>query len=700
MSSRHNLLLEIGTEEIPAGYIEPALNSLSSLILQRMDDARIDHGEARVFGTPRRLAVEVAAVAGKQNPLTTEVTGPPERIAFDKDNRPTLAAEKFADKIGIPVTGLKVKDTPKGRYLYAKKTERGLATRTILKDFLPDVILSIPFPKTMKWADLTIEFARPIHSILAMLGDKTVSFSLGNIKAGRYTFGHSFVKPGRIKLSSADDYIETLRLADVLVDLEDRKKHVENQIKNAANSLGGCVLTDEELVDIVTNLVEYPAVAAGGFDREFLELPREILITAMREHQKYFAVIDKENNLMPNFIAVNNTPARDMSLVARGHERVLRARLKDAQFFYRSDLKKPFEDMVEKLKGVLFQAKLGSVYDKVLRVQKLVEYLSGVVNFDSNLKEKALRAAYLCKADLVSQVVIEFPKLQGVIGRVYAAVCGESDLVASAIEEYYRPVCSGGRLPGTEIGAVLGIADKIDSICGCFITGLIPTGTSDPYALRRQGIGIVQIMLDKGFSFSLSSLISKGLEAFADKGNTEIKEKEVMIYNFLKNRIANLLSEESFSKDVTAAVIAVSIENIPDVWNRARALENLKKQPGFEQLATVFKRVVNITKKAGHFQAEEVDENLFQDECEPSLFASYNEVKNKVSGSLDKGSFDQALLYIASLSDPVDVFFEGVMVMAEDVKIRNNRLSLLKHIADLFGLFADFSKISTSAVSI
>ena len=700
MSSRHNLLLEIGTEEIPAGYIEPALNSLSSLILQRMDDTRIDHGEARIFGTPRRLAVEVAAVAGKQNPLTTEVTGPPERIAFDKDNRPTLAAEKFADKIGIPVTGLKVKDTPKGRYLYAKKTERGLATRTILKDFLPDVILSIPFPKTMKWADLTIEFARPIHSILAMLGDKTVSFSLGNIKAGRYTFGHSFVKPGRIKLSSADDYIETLRLADVLVDLEDRKKHVENQIKNAANSLGGCVLTDEELVDIVTNLVEYPAVAAGGFDREFLELPREILITAMREHQKYFAVIDKENNLMPNFIAVNNTPARDMSLVARGHERVLRARLKDAQFFYRSDLKKPFEDMVEKLKGVLFQAKLGSVYDKVLRVQKLVEYLSGVVNFDSNLKEKALRAAYLCKADLVSQVVIEFPKLQGVIGRVYAAVCGESDLVASAIEEYYRPVCSGGRLPGTEIGAVLGIADKIDSICGCFITGLIPTGTSDPYALRRQGIGIVQIMLDKGFSFSLSSLISKGLEAFADKGNTEIKEKEVMIYNFLKNRIANLLSEESFSKDVTAAVIAVSIDNIPDVWNRARALENLKKQPGFEQLATVFKRVVNITKKAGHFQAEEVDENLFQDECEPSLFASYNEVKNKVSDSLDKGSFDQALLYIASLSDSVDVFFEGVMVMAEDVKIRNNRLSLLKHIADLFGLFADFSKISTSAVSI
>ncbi|MBL7208021.1 MAG: glycine--tRNA ligase subunit beta, partial [Desulfobacterales bacterium] len=451
----NTFLLEIGTEEIPAGYIRPALNGLLSLILQRMDDARIEHGKVRIFGTPRRLAVEVADVAGKQKQLSTEITGPPEKVGFDENGAPTLAAKKFAEKLGVSVNSLTIKDTKKGRYLCARKTERGLSTRTLLKSILPDVILSIPFPKTMKWADLSIEFARPIHSALALLGDKVIPFVLGNVKSGRYIFGHSFMNPGKIKLSFADDYVESLRLASVLVDLEDRKKYVESEIQKAAHCLGGYVLPDGELVDIVTNLVEYPAVVSGGFDKEFLELPREILITAMREHQKYFAIIDKKNNLMPSFITVNNTLVRDMSLVAKGHERVLRARLKDAQFFYRSDVERPFEELVEKLKGILFQAGLGAVYDKVMRVQKLAGYLAEAANFDSDFKQKALRAAYLCKADLVSQVVFEFPKLQGVMGRVYAAAGGEPDVVSSALEEYYRPTYSGGRLPETETGAIL-----------------------------------------------------------------------------------------------------------------------------------------------------------------------------------------------------------------------------------------------------
>jgi glycyl-tRNA synthetase beta chain len=542
MSIRHNLLLEIGTEEIPAGYIEPALNSLLSLILQSMDNARIEHGKAGTFGTPRRLAVEVADVACKQKHLAVEITGPPEKIGFDENGAPTLAAKKFAEKLGISVNSLTIKNTKKGRYLCARKTEKGLATRTLLKNILPDLILSIPFPKTMKWADLSIEFARPIHSIMALLGDKVVPFVLGNVKSGRYIFGHSFMSLGRIRLSKPDDYIEILRSHYVLVDLEERKKQIAQSIDKAASDCGGSVLRDDDLVDIVTNLVEYPAVVAGSFDKEFLELPREILITAMREHQKYFAVIDKENNLMPNFIAVNNTLASDMSLVAKGHERVLRARLKDAQFFYRGDTKKSFEDLVEKLKGVLFQAGLGTVYDKVMRVQKLAEYLAEVANFDSDFKQKALRAAYLCKADLVSQVVNEFPKLQGVMGRVYAAAAGEPDMVSSAIEEYYRPTYSGGKLPETEIGAILAIADKIDSICGCFITGLIPTGASDPYALRRQGIGIIQIMLDKNFSFQLSRLIDKSVTLFSERNADEVKGISDRVYLFLQNRIAYLLS--------------------------------------------------------------------------------------------------------------------------------------------------------------
>ena len=686
-------LLEIGTEEIPAGYIKPALKGLSSLILQRMDDARIEHGKVRTFGTPRRLAVEVADVADRQKRLVTEITGPPEKVGFDENGAPTLAAKKFAEKLGISVNSLTIKNTRKGRYLCARKTEKGLAARTLLKSILPDVILSIPFPKKMKWADLSIEFARPIHSTLALLGNKVIPFVLGNVKSGRYIFGHSFMSPGRIRLSKPDDYIEILRSNYVLVDPKERKKQVVRGIDKAAGDRGGRVLQDDDLVDIVTNLVEYPAVVAGSFDKEFLELPREILITAMREHQKYFAVIDKENNLMPNFIAVNNTLARDMSLVAKGHERVLRARLKDAQFFYRSDVERSFEDLVEKLKGVLFQAGLGTVYDKVIRVQNLTGYLSEVANFDSDLKKKALRAAYLCKADLVSQVVAEFPKLQGVMGRVYAAAAGEPDVVSSAIEEYYWPAYSGGQLPETETGAILAIADKIDSICGCFITGLIPTGASDPYALRRQGIGIVQIMLDKNFSFQLSRLIEKSVTLLSERNADEIKKISDRVYLFLQNRIANLLSEQGFSKDVIAAIVSVSVDHVPNIWNRARALEKLKAKPDFEPLAIAFKRVVNIIKKAGHFETNKIDENLFEHECEAVLFADYKKIKEKVLDDLDKGLFEQALFDIASLRDSVDAFFDGALVMAEDSSIRNNRLSLLTQIEKLFRLFADFSKI-------
>ncbi len=693
MFARHNLLLEIGTEEIPAGYIKPALKGLSSLILQRMDDARIEHGKARTFGTPRRLAVEVADVADRQKRLVTEITGPPEKVGFDENGAPTLPAKKFAEKFGISVNSLTIKNTKKGRYLCARKTEKGLAATTLLKSILPDVILSIPFPKKMKWADLSIEFARPIHSILALLGDKVVPFVLGNVKSGRYIFGHSFMNSGRIRLYRPDDYIEILRSNHVLVDSKERKKQVVRGIDKAAGDRGGRVLQDDDLLDIVTNLVEYPAVVSGSFDKEFLELPSEVLITAMREHQKYFAVIDKENNLMPSFIAVNNTLARDMSLVAKGHERVLRARLKDAQFFYRSDVERSFEDLVEKLKGVLFQAGLGTVYDKVIRVQNLTGYLSEVANFDSDLKKKVLRAAYLCKADLVSQVVVEFPKLQGVMGRVYAAAAGEPDVVSSAIEEYYRPAYSGGQLPETGIGAILAIADKIDSICGCFITGLIPTGASDPYALRRQGIGIVQIMLDKGFFFSLSKLIEKSVTLFGERNADEVKGISDRVYLFLQNRIAYLLSEQGFSKDVIAAIVFVSADHVPNIWNRARALEKLKAEPDFEPLTIAFKRVVNIIKKAGHFETNKVDESLFEHECEAVLFADYKKIKEKVLDDLDKGLFEQALFDIASLRDSVDAFFDGALVMAEDSSIRNNRLSLLTQIEELFRLFADFSKI-------
>ncbi|MGB6011022.1 MAG: glycine--tRNA ligase subunit beta [Desulfobacterales bacterium] len=689
------LLLEIGTEEIPAGYIEPALTVLSSTLLKKMTDARIEHGSAKIFATPRRLALEVQKVADKQKSMTSDVLGPPEKVGFDKKGQPTVAAKKFAEKVGVSVNALTVEDTVKGRYLCAKITERGLPTRTLLKNILPEVILATPFPKTMKWAELDIQFARPIHSIVALLGDKIIPFTLGDTQSGRYTRGHYFMNPGKIKIPSPKDYVKILSDANVIIDLQGRKKGVEKEINKAAKSVGGKILPDDGLVEIVKNLVEYPVATVGKFDQGFLEVPREVLITAMREHQKYFAVIDKKGNLMPCFVAVNNTRTKNMKLVATGHEWVLRARLSDAQFFYKSDLKESLDDRVEKLKGVLFQAKLGSMYEKVERVQKIAGFLADKVEKSVNLKKEATRAAWLCKADLVSQVVGEFPKLQGVMGRVYASVAKEPANVAAAIEEHYRPIYSGGELPKTTAGAVLGIADKIDNICGFFSVGLVPTGASDPYALRRQGIGIIQIMLEKDFSFSLRAVIEKSIKLYNIKGAKKIREIADNVNTFILNRMTHQLAEDGFSKDVIASVVSVSGDNVPDLWNRAKALQDLKTAPDFEPLAVAFKRVVNIIKKAKAFKAKPVNNSLFEHDSESELFSAYEDVKNRVADNLAKGEFGQALHEIASLRDTVDAFFDGVLVMAKNTKIRNNRLALLRHIADLFETIADFSKIST-----
>ena len=691
------LLLEICAEEIPAGYIEPALNALSAILLQKLKEERIEYGEAKTFGTPRRLSIMVTGVSTRQAPLTTEVTGPPEKAGFDEAGQPTMAGKKFAEKMGIPVKSIRVKQTEKGAYLCAVKTDPGLESKAVFKNMLPQVILAIPFPKVMKWADLNVRFARPVHSILALFGKQVIPFELGNIKSGRHTFGHRFLHTGKIRISHPDEYVKKLRSAHVLADIDERKKDIEKHISKIASKLDGKVLQDDELVNIVTNLVEYPVPVAGRFDKGYLEVPDEILINSMREHQKYFAVTDARGHLLPCFIAINNTIAQNMQLVAKGHERVLRARLEDARFFYRSDIKISIDVRVEKLKGVLFQAKLGSMYEKTGRIEKIAGSIADVISDDPEIKKQALRAARLCKNDLVSHVVGEFPKLQGVMGRIYAMNAGEERKVALAIEEHYRPAYSGGPLPETTVGAIVSIADKIDSICGCFSAGLIPTGASDPYALRRQGIGIIQIILEKKFSLSLKALIGKSLSLFEIKNKDDEKETSDKIYNFLQSRMSHLLAEQGYSKDIVSAVVNVSVDHIPNVWNRAGALEKLKAAPDFEPLAVTFKRVVNIIRKSAPESAAGnmggVDEKLFEKECEAALFAAYRDVKRRVSDNLEKGAFEQALLDIASLKNPVDAFFEGVLVMADDKNIRNNRLALLGAISGLFALFADFSKI-------
>jgi glycyl-tRNA synthetase beta chain len=693
------LLIEIGCEEIPAGYIIPALTTFKQKILSALVAARIEHGEAKILGTPKRLALMVKDVAEAQNPKTSTLSGPPERVGFDENGKPTIAAVKFAEKAGVGVDEIIVEETGKGRYLTVVVEESCASSAAILEQMMAKQILSIPFPKSMRWGSLSISFARPIISLVGLLGDTVLNFTLGNINSSNETFGHRFMHPAPVKIETADNYEAVLEAAHVIVDIDRRKQMLIDAIHLLAKEQESHILEDPDLVDIVANLVEYPYPVVGRFDQAFLEVPDEVLITAMREHQKYFALVDADKKLKPLFIAVNNTLAKDMDLVARGHEKVLRARLSDAKFFYEADCEVSLDAFSEKLKKVTFQAKLGSVYEKTQRIEEVVDYLGEVSAYadksgsdKATLKINLSRAAKICKADLVSQVVIEFTKLQGFIGRAYALKAGEAPDVADAIEQHYRPVQSGGKLPGNPVAALLAIADKLDTICGCFSVGLIPTGGADPYALRRLGIGIIQIIQAENQGFSLTALIEKGLEGFVSDG-AQREELMDQVKTFLQNRMVNIMTDQGFSKEAVNSALAASFDNIPDVHLRVNALDVLRKEPDFEPLAITFKRVENIQKKAGEITAGKVDPALFEYPAETNLFDAWTKVFASAESLIDKGEYTGALKEIATLRPLVDNFFDDVMVFVDDEAVKNNRIALLASVSGLFKNIADFSII-------
>ncbi len=744
---KEDFLLEIGAEEIPAGYIIPALEALRENILKSLDKFRIEHKDAQIFGTPRRLAVIVKDVALMQKAQTSTLTGPPATAGFDKEGKPTIAAHKFAEKAGVSIEEIKVVETEKGSYLTALKQEKCESAASILESTLPEIILATPFPKSMRWGDLSISFARPIISVLALLGRTPLKFEIGtstplsqNIKSSDFVFGHQFMYPDKFKVASPADYKQVLKDAGVIVDIEERKALLREKIEAVAQESGSTILADDELVDIVTNLVEYPYPVLGRFDEKFLEVPDEALITAMREHQKYFSLIDKQGCLKPCFIAVNNTLTKDMAVVANGHERVLRARLSDAQFFYKVDLESSMDQFAEKLKKVTFQAQLGSMFEKRERLVKLSSYIVDMLDTNNQsvqavqeniaavenietLRKNTIRAAQLCKADLVSQMVIEFTKLQGVIGRVYALKGGENKDVADAVEQHYRPVHSGGELPDNLTSRILAIADKIDTICGCFSIDLIPTGASDPYALRRQSIGILQIMMASNFTFSLRELVEKAVSLYlsdSEKGNNSDKanvqnSKTITdnVMSFIKARMSNMLVEQGHSKEAVVSALSVGFDNVPDAVLRIKALDVLRQAPDFEPLSAAFKRVVNILKKsdaaaktdvalkadmtekqvAGVSQKIEVDEALFDSDSEKSLYAASNSLSDRVQGFISQNDYDSALKEVASIRPEVDRFFDDVMVMVDDEAVKNNRIALLSRVAAIFENIADFSQI-------
>jgi glycyl-tRNA synthetase beta chain len=684
------LLLEIGTEEIPAGFIPQALMDLESLAKKELEASRIDFNGIKTLGTPRRLVLVIESVSEKQRDEETKKIGPSKQSAFDAKGNPTKAAIGFAKSQSVPVESLTMIQTEKGEYVCAVKKESGRATSEILSTLLPKWILSIPFQKSMRWADVPIRFARPIHWILALFGGEVVSFEVGNIRSGNMTYGHRFMNPGPISVKDFQSYLQKTREASVIVDPVERKKRVEDEMIREGAKVSGRVLKDEELLNEVNFLVEYPVALCGTFDNKFLSLPREILIHSMKEHQRYFPVVDDHGILLPYFVCISNIHPKSREVVVKGNEKVLRARLSDAAFFFEDDLKISLEKRVEQLKKVVFQAKLGTSYEKVMRFQRLALWMTERI--DPKLREAVERTSLLCKADLVTGMVGEFPKLQGIVGKEYARLTKERPEVAEAIYEHYLPGFAGDRLPSGPIGDIVSIADKMDTIVGCFGVGLVPTGTADPFGLRRQALGIIRIILEKKYSISLTGLIEESEKQLKGKMERPVEKVKEEVLDFFRVRYQNFLLDKEYPFDVTDAVLSISFDELLDVQGRIDALKRAKEWKDFESIVIAFKRAMNILK--GSPPQREINPSLFAESAEKNLYQSFLKAKEKIDLHLNKRDYPSTLLEMTQMKKPIDEFFEGVMVMVEEEAIRNNRLALLDGIGKLFLGIADFSKLT------
>ncbi len=682
------LLLEIGAEEIPAGFVPKALSSIEEMIRKELASNRLVFSEIKTMGTPRRLTLFVKGLPAVQPDAEITSTGPSIKAAFDADGKPTKAAEGFARGQGVSVSDLQIINTEKGKYIAVTRQETGRPTYELLAEILPRLIADIPFKKSMRWADLDIRFARPIHWIVALFDGTVIPFSFGPIQSGNISRGHRFMANSTFPVRDFNHYLEESERHFVIVDQERRKETIRKETHRIAKTTGGHLLPDESLLDEVTYLVEYPSAIIGTIPAEFLVVPKEVLITSMRSHQRYFSVVDESGKLLPYFITIPNTLAEDPAVVVKGNERVLRARLSDARFFFDEDRKIRLETRVDSLKAVVYQQKLGTSYEKMSRFQKLAEYLSDKLN--PTVKKQTSRAAYLCKADLVSGMVGEFPEVQGIMGREYALHDGEPADIANAIAEHYMPIQAGGELPSSDIGAFVSIADKLDTLCGCFGVGLIPTGAADPYALRRATIGIISIILDKSYQISLKDLINSSLDLLSDKLTRPIDEIRNDVVEFFRGRLVNLLAN-SHTTDIVEAVVSAGFDDLTDCVNRVRTLDSFRQRDDFQPLSVAFKRVCNIVKDGVN---QPINPDLFKEQAEKNLYQMLQETTTRAKEKIENNNYFEALGDIAALKPAVDDFFDSVMVMAEDQAVRTNRLALLTAINRLFGRIADFNRLS------
>jgi len=702
-ADRRDLLLEIGVEEIPARFLPPAIAQIRQLAGPALANAGLPYESLDVYATPRRLALLVHGLAVMQADQDIEVKGPSLAAAYDAEGKPSRALLGFCKGQGVDEADLRQKEVGGNMYVFAVKQVKGQSAAAILPQLLTDIIHKIHFPKPMRWGYEEMRFARPIHWLVALLGGEVLPLSLAGVIAGRITRGHRILGSQHIEIAEPACYVDLLRQNGVICDQQERRELVWRQIQEQAAAIGGVVKEDEELLEEVVFLLEYPTALAGSFEQKYLQLPRELIITPMREHQRYFPVYKEDGSLLNKFIAVRNGDSRFLDIVRAGNEKVIRPRLADAEFFWQEDLRQPLSLLTERLAEIVFHEKLGNMRQKVERLMALAVYIGEALGYSVEELRQTERAAYLCKADLLSHAVYEFPELQGIMGEYYARAGGEQDTVCQAIREHYLPRHAGDEIPATRPGVAVALADKIDTLCGFFAVGMVPSGSQDPYALRRAATGCVQTMVRHGLSLEMHGLAAKAFELLkphmTESGGRDRVAQIELIINFLRLRVANALTEQGLSYDVIQAIENQRGGNLWEIMLKAHALQEYREQTGFGHLLEGFTRAANLLRAAAakgelnEAALPQVREDLLQDAAENRLHNHVLQIKQQVHTALRERRYTTVLQLLAGLGGDIDAFFESVMVMDENQDIRMNRLSLLQQIVTLAAQMGDLSKL-------
>lgn len=697
------LLLEIGTEELPYQFIPAALGALQVQGEQLFKEHRLAHGPIRTLGTPRRLTLSVESLADRQAATVKEAMGPSRAVAFDAAGQPTRAALGFAAAQGVTVADLEIRQTPKGEYLFAVKREAGQPTRTILAALLPLLINRLTFPKAMRWNDSGVRFGRPIRWLLAVYAGKPIPFQVAGVRSGNRTFGHRFLEPaGRgarsFAVTDLRSYQARLARHGVMVDQESRRDAIVSQLDKLARAAGGHLHRDEDLLEQAIYATEWPQAILGRFNPAYLTLPKEILMTSMKEHQGFFSVLKRDGSLLPGFISVTNMKLASMKLIQQGNERVLAARLADAKFFFDEDRKVRLADRVDRLKGIVFHQKLGSMHDRQERIRVLAESLAGTFGLDEDTRRACGRAAELCKTDLTTGIVGEFPVLQGIMGGEYARHQGESETVSRAIAEHYLPPSMEGVIPSTAAGRVVALADRLDTVFTFFRADLVPSGSEDPFALRRSALAAIRIVIEGRLPLDLHAVAGQ-MAALLDRKGFKPAAPSSNPVAFILERLRYYgRTVDGLRDDVMQAVLQAALKRTPAALNllalyeRMKALQSITRRAEFDPLIVGFKRAHRIVDKE-QWEQEEINPALLEHEAEKKLLTMLEAVRLQVPFLIEQGEYTEALSHLVTLKPAIDAFFDGVMVNAEDPGIRANRLSLLRMVDRLFLSFADLSEI-------